>query len=70
MGSISNHCEDVANWIEKVINSCKTPQQEIVARNLVQLFENQLVKKERDLCIYYMSHFNKALNNLELKKKS
>ena len=41
MASTSNHYGDVANWIEKVIDSCETPLQEISARKLVRLYENQ-----------------------------
>lgn len=41
MASTSNHYGDVANWIEKVINSCETPLQEITARHLTRQFEIQ-----------------------------
>ena len=41
MASTSNHYGDVAIWIEKVIDSCETPLQEISARKLVRLYENQ-----------------------------
>ena len=41
MASTSNHYGDVANWIEKVIDSCETPLQEISARKLVRLYEKQ-----------------------------
>ena len=41
MASTSNHYGDVANWIEKVIDSCETPLQEISARKLVRLYEQQ-----------------------------
>ena len=39
MASSSKHYGDVTNWIEKVIESCETPQQEIAARKLVRQFE-------------------------------
>ena len=41
MASTSNHYGDVANWIEKVIDSCENPLQEISARKLVRLYEKQ-----------------------------
>ena len=54
MGATSNHYGDVANWVEKVIESCETPLQEITARKLVRLFEKKYSYLEyavyRDLC--------------------
>ena len=54
MASTSNHYGDVANWIEKVIDSCETPLQEISARKLVRLFEKKYSYLEypvyRELC--------------------
>jgi len=41
MASTSNHYGDVANWIEKVIDSCETPSQEFSVRKLVSLYEKQ-----------------------------
>jgi hypothetical protein len=41
MASNSNHYGDVVNWIEKVIDSCETSLQEITARKLVRLYEEQ-----------------------------
>ena len=41
MASTSNHYGDVANWIEKVIDSCETPAQELSARRLVRLYEKK-----------------------------
>jgi hypothetical protein len=41
MAAISKHYGDVANWIEKVIDSCEHPTQEIAARKLVRLFEKK-----------------------------
>ena len=41
MASKSNHYGDVANWIEKVIDSCETSLQENSARKLVRLYEKQ-----------------------------
>jgi len=54
MGATSNHYGDVANWVEKVIESCETPLQEVTARKLVRLFEKKYSYLEyavyRDLC--------------------
>jgi len=41
MGATSNHYGDVANWVEKVIDSCETSLQEVSARKLVSLYEKQ-----------------------------
>jgi hypothetical protein len=54
MASTSNHYGDVAIWIEKVIDSCETPLQEVTARKLVRLFEKKYSYLDypvyRDLC--------------------
>jgi hypothetical protein len=54
MAATSNHYGDVAIWIEKVIDSCETPSQEISVRKLVSLYEKQYSYLEypvyRDLC--------------------
>ena len=39
MAASSRHYGDIANWIEKIIESCETPQQEMAARKLVRQFE-------------------------------
>jgi len=41
MAANSNHYGDVVNWIEKVIDSCETSLQEMTARKLVRLYEEQ-----------------------------
>ena len=63
MEAKSNHYRDVANWIEKVINSCETPQQEIVARNLARLFEQRLWSEKNELYVYYTRHLRDVLDN-------
>ena len=63
MASISNHYGDVANWVEKVINSCETAQQENSARNLVRLFEKRLLAEESELYTYYTRHLNDVLDH-------
>ena len=54
MAATSNHYGDVLIWIEKVIDSCETPLQEISARKLVRLYEQQYSYLDypvyRDLC--------------------
>jgi hypothetical protein len=39
MAASSRHYGDIVNWIEKIIESCETPQQEMAARKLVRQFE-------------------------------
>lgn len=60
MAATSNHNGDVAIWIEKVINSCETPQQEITARKLVRLFEERLLREGKGL----YSEYSRKLRNL------
>lgn len=45
MGERSKHYGDVAKWIEKVIDSCKTSEQEESARKLIYNFETQYHQK-------------------------
>ena len=49
MAATSKHHGDVTIWIEKVINSCETPLQELTARRLVRLFESQYQDIDREL---------------------
>jgi hypothetical protein len=63
MGSISNHYGDVANWVENVIDSCETPQQEIAARKLIRLFEKRIEVEVPELCWYYTQILNDKLDN-------
>ena len=49
MPATSKHYGDVTTWIEKVIESCETPLQEVTARKLVRLFESQYVDIDREL---------------------
>jgi len=44
----SKHYGDVSKWIEKVIESCETFQQTIVARKLVSNFRKQLLNTTPD----------------------
>lgn len=60
---IGNHYGDVANWVEKVIDSCETTQQAYVARNLVRLFKQRIFKEAPELYAYYTLHFNNCLNH-------
>ena len=76
MASTSNHYGDVANWIEKVIDSCETPLQEISARKLVRLYEKQYSYLDypvyRELCRRLQSKldnkfYSRVENQLEQK---
>ena len=49
MAANSKHYGDVTNWIEKVIESCETPLQELTARKLVRQFEHQYRDIDREL---------------------
>lgn len=60
MASTSKHYGDVANWIEKIIDSCETPQQEVAARKLVRQFETLYHDIDRQLgCVLSRSLRNK-----------
>lgn len=55
MGAKGKNWYDTLLWVEEVIESCKTPLQEIAAKKLVKLY---LAKYEKeivsiDLTIYY-----------------
>ena len=69
MGSNSNQFEDVAKWIESVINSCETKTQLSVAKNLIQLFLKQIQIESLELYTYYSQHLNKCLNDKLLNIK-
>ena len=63
MASTSKHHGDVAIWIEKVINSCETPLQEIAARKLTQQFEIQYRDIDRELNWELSRRLRDALDN-------
>ena len=49
MPATSKHYGDVTIWIEKVIESCETPLQEVTARRLVRLFESRYNDIDQEL---------------------
>lgn len=53
MPATSKHYGDVANWIEKVIESCTHPKQEKTAMQLVNNFTNQLARLNVDQQVYF-----------------
>jgi hypothetical protein len=53
MAATSNHIGDVGLWLEKVIDSCETPQQETIARKLVSLFRDRLLREDSEFYGYY-----------------
>jgi hypothetical protein len=63
MASTSKHHGDVTIWIEKVINSCETPLQEIAARKLIRLFQRQYEDIDRGLDWALSRKLNAALDN-------
>jgi hypothetical protein len=44
----SRHYGDVANWIERVIDSCKTREQVFTCQKLIHNFENTAEFKKLD----------------------
>jgi hypothetical protein len=63
MAATSKHHGDVTIWIEKVINSCETPLQELTARRLVRLFESQYQDIDRELGWDLSRRLRVALDN-------
>ena len=61
----SRHYGDVANWIEKVIDSCKTRDQVFSCQKLIHNFENTKEFKSLDLNIRW-----RVKVPLEMKFKS
>jgi hypothetical protein len=59
MAATSNHTGDVALWLEKVIESCETHQQENSARRLVSLFEDRLLREKSE----FYRHYSLKLRN-------
>jgi hypothetical protein len=49
MAATSRHYGDIAVWINKVIDSCDHPLQEITARKLVRNFEKHLERSSMDV---------------------
>jgi hypothetical protein len=49
MAATSRHYGDIAVWINKVIDSCDHPLQEITARKLVRNFESYLERLSMDV---------------------
>ena len=63
MAASSKHYGDVTKWIEKVIESCNTPLQEITARKLVRQFEIQYRDIDRELGWDLSRRLRSALDN-------
>jgi hypothetical protein len=63
MAASSKHYGDVVNWLEKVIDSCETPLQELTARKLVRLFESQYQNIDRELNWDLSRRLRVALDN-------
>lgn len=59
MAATSNHTGDVALWLEKVIESCETHQQEDSARRLVSLFKDRLLRENSE----FFWHYSRKLRN-------
>jgi dihydroneopterin aldolase len=63
MAATSNHYGDVANWIEKVIESCETSLHEETAKKLVHLYEFQFRDIDRELNFSLSKKLRAALDN-------
>ena len=63
MAATSNHYGDVANWIEKVIESCETSLHEETAKKLVHLYEFQFRDIDRELGWALSRRLKNALDN-------
>lgn len=63
MAATSRHIGDIGLWIEKVIDSCETPQQESSARRLVQIFEKRLIEEGSDFYSYYSRKLRDRLDD-------
>lgn len=70
----SKHYEDVAKWVEKVIDSCETYQQTFTVNKLIKNFRIQLIKNNPtkfESFIYPLENmlFNKKRSLVETLKK-
>lgn len=64
MAATSNHTGDVGIWLEKVIESCETHQQENSARKLVSLFEDRLLREKSE---FFWEYSRKLRGKLDEK---
>ena len=64
MAASSNKNGDIAIWIERVIDSCTHPLQEITARKLIQQFEKRLLDEQNE---FYTFYTRKLRDKLDLK---
>jgi hypothetical protein len=62
MAATSNHIGDIGIWIEKVIESCATPLQEVSAGKLVSLFEARLIREDSKFYSYYSIKLRERLD--------
>lgn len=63
MAATSRHHGDISIWIEKVIDSCETPSQELSARRLVRLYEKQYSYLEYPVYRELILRLQKKLNS-------
>ena len=69
MGADTTNNNDIAIWIEKVIESCTTAEQFEAAEKLVNLYLNKLQSENSKLVYYYSRILNDKLNFFVLKNK-
>jgi hypothetical protein len=68
MAATSKHYGDIYRWIEKVIDSCTSPFQEMAARRLIRLFREGLSRSgevDRDTI-----HFMESVLRYRLEEKT
>ena len=63
MAATSRHHGDISIWIEKVIDSCETPSQELSARRLVRLYEKKYSYLEYPVYRELILRLQKKLNS-------
>lgn len=63
MAATSRHHGDISIWIEKVIDSCETPSQELSVRRLVRLYEKQYSYLEYPVYRELILRLQKKLNS-------
>ena len=61
MGAETTNNNDIAIWIEKVIESCTTAEQFEAAEKLVNLYLNKLQSENSKLVYYYSRILNDKL---------
>lgn len=70
MGATSKHYGDVLKWVECVIDSCETPQQELVARRLIRQFEMSYFQADKPVGWAFSRGLQDRLDDLRYSRFS